>query len=262
MNSLIEFANYTYHYPDGTTALSGFTMRVQEKERVGIVGPNGAGKTTALLALSGLIFGEGTIRIDGETLHKKNGRQLRKQVGFVFQNPDDQLFMPTVYEDVVFGPQNLGWSAEQVEIAARDALDAVELPGYEQKSSHHLSTGEKKRVTIATVLAMQPDILVLDEPTTNLDPHARRRLIQLLATLEISTIIAGHDLELILELCNRAVIMNNGKVMRTGEPEKLFQDKSLMEENLLEIPYSLRNVKGRPAEIPRPLKSPPSSLDL
>ncbi|HKJ66897.1 MAG TPA: energy-coupling factor ABC transporter ATP-binding protein [bacterium] len=243
MTSLIEFENYTYRYPDGTTALSGFTMNVEQRERVGIVGPNGAGKTTALLALSGLIFGEGTIRIDGETLQKKNGRQLRSRVGLVFQNPDDQLFMPTVYEDVVFGPKNLGWNAAQVDKAAKEALDAVELPGYEQKSSHHLSSGEKKRVAIATVLAMQPDILVLDEPTTNLDPHARRRLMQLLASLEISTIIAGHDLELILELCTRAVIINNGAVIKTGEPKELFQDKLLMEENYLEVPYSLRKVR-------------------
>ncbi|MEJ2052006.1 MAG: ABC transporter ATP-binding protein, partial [Calditrichota bacterium] len=185
-------------------------------------------------------FGNGTIRIQGETLQKKNSRQFKQSVGFVFQNPDDQLFMPTVYEDVAFGPQNLGWDKARVDAAVKEALKAVELKGYQEKSSHHLSSGEKKRVAIATVLAMNPRVLVLDEPSTNLDPHARRQLINLIRSMEITTIIAGHDLEMILELCERALIVDGGRTVGGGVPEHLFRDSHLMESHLLEVPYSLR----------------------
>jgi len=241
MTALIEFEHYRYRYPDGTPALNDLSFRIQKGEQVGIVGPNGAGKTTALLALSGLLFGEGAIRIEGETLERRNGKHFRQSVGLVFQNPDDQLFMPTVYEDVAFGPQNLGWDKGRVDEAVKAALQAVELEGYQEKSSHHLSSGEKKRVAIATVLSMQPRVLILDEPSTNLDPHARRQLINLIESMDITTIIAGHDLELILELCDRALIMAGGRAVGDGSPRSLFRDRFLMEKHLLEVPYSLRS---------------------
>jgi len=240
MTRVLEFVDYRYSYPDGTQALDGLTCQFGLGETVGIVGANGAGKTTALLAACGLLKGEGEVRIEGTVLTKKNTSDLRKHIGFVFQNPDDQLFMPTVYEDIAFGPQNLHYSDSQVDQAVRGALNSVELTGYEDKSSHHLSTGEKKRVALATVLAMDPKVLILDEPSTNLDPHSRRQLISLLEAMDITTIVAGHDLEMMLELCDRVLILDQGKAAAEGDPEELFSNAALMEQNLLEIPYSLR----------------------
>lgn len=240
MTSVLEFVDFRYNYPDGTKALDGLTCQFGSGETVGIVGPNGAGKTTALLAACGLLTGKGEVRIQGTVLTKKNTSDLRKHIGFVFQNPDDQLFMPTVYEDIAFGPKNLHYSDSRVEHAVHSALESVELTGYEEKSSHHLSTGEKKRVALATVLAMDPKVLILDEPSTNLDPHSRRQLISLIESMQISTIVAGHDLEMMLELCDRVLILDQGKVAAEGDPDELFSDEVLMEQNLLEIPYSLR----------------------
>lgn len=240
MSPVLEFEQYAYRYPDGTDALSGVSFAITENESVGIVGPNGAGKTTALLSACGLIRGAGAVRIHGEVLTKKNAGRLRETLGYVFQNPDDQLFMPTVYEDVAFGPENMGHSSAEVETAVRNALSAVDLPGYGDKSSHHLSSGEKKRVALASVLSMEPDILILDEPSTNLDPHSRRRLINLLGGMDTTKIVAGHDLELILELCSRVLIFTEGRVIADGNPSTLFADSDLMEENFLEVPYSLR----------------------
>lgn len=240
MSPLLELDQYRYSYPDGTEALRDISLTVTENESVGIVGPNGAGKTTALLAGCGLVEGEGGVRIDGETLTTGNRRRLRTEIGLVFQNPDDQLFMPTVYEDVAFGPENLGYSDTEIQQSVEEALEAVELTGYEEKSSHHLSSGEKKRVAIATVLSMSPKLLILDEPSTNLDPYSRQHLIQLLREMPISTLIAGHDLELILELCDRVAVMNAGRIVRTGIPGSVFADEAFMHDNRLEVPYSLR----------------------
>ena len=240
MSPLLELDQYRYSYPDGTEALRDISLTVAESESVGIVGPNGAGKTTALLAGCGLVEGEGGVRIDGETLTTGNRRRLRTEIGLVFQNPDDQLFMPTVYEDVAFGPENLGYSDTEIQQSVEEALEAVELTGYAEKSSHHLSSGEKKRVAIATVLSMSPKLLILDEPSTNLDPHSRQHLIQLLREMPISTLIAGHDLELILELCDRVAVMNAGRIVRTGIPDSVFADEAFMHDNRLEVPYSLR----------------------
>jgi len=241
MSTIIRFNHFQYEYPDGTTALSDFTFQIPQGQKIGMVGPNGAGKTTALRALSGLIEGDGQIIVHGETLGKNGNKQLRKHVGFVFQNPDNQLFMPTVAEDVAFGPENLNWEKSRVDDAVTNTLMAVDLSGYENRSPHHLSSGEKKRVAIASVLAMQPDTLLLDEPSPNLDPYSRRKLIQLLASLEIPIVIAGHDLELILDLCEHTVILNNGKIVTEGIPHNLFADENLMAENRLEVPYSLRS---------------------
>ncbi len=240
MKPILEFVNFRYNYPDGTQALNELSCRFFPDETVGIVGPNGAGKTTALLAACGLLTGEGEVRIQETVLTKKNANELRQHIGFVFQNPDDQLFMPTVFEDVAFGPQNLRYSDYQVNQSVQTALEAVELAGFEEKSSHHLSTGEKKRVAIATVLAMNPNVLILDEPSTNLDPHSRRQLISLIDDMQLTTIIAGHDLEMMLELCDRVLILNNGKVVTEGDPREIFCQSDIMNMNLLEVPYSLR----------------------
>jgi len=241
MSALLEFEDFRYRYPDGTPALNGLTCAINEGETVGFVGPNGAGKTTALLSACGLLEGEGTVRVRGASLNRKTSRELGQEIGFVFQNPDDQLFMPTVYEDIAFGPKNMGYSKAETTRIVTQALHTVELEGYEHKSSHHLSTGEQKRVSLACVLAMKPDVLILDEPSSNLDPHARRQLIKLIQTMDRTTVIAGHDLEMILELCDRVVILNHGRIVADDLPEVLFRDAELMYSNLLEVPYSLKN---------------------
>lgn len=237
---IVEIKNLHFSYPDGTAALNGLNLDVSMNDCLGLIGPNGAGKTTALLAMCGLHFGNGIVLVNGQEMTKKNADHLRHKVGFVFQYPDDQLFMPTVYEDVAFGPENLNYEQKKVNEMVQKALHSMELDGYEDKSAHHLSGGEKKRVAIATVLSMQPELIILDEPTTNLDPHSRRGLIELLTGMRITKIIAGHDLEMILELCTQVAVLNKGKIVAQGKPEKLLANQQLMEENLLEVPYSLR----------------------
>ncbi len=240
MSPVVQIEDLHFSYPDGTAALQGLNLEVKKDERLGLIGPNGAGKTTALFAMCGLHFGKGTVKINEQTLLKKNAGELRSHVGFVFQYPDDQLFMPTVYEDVAFGPENMGFGNSQIQDRVKQALDAMDLQGYEEKSAHHLSGGEKKRVAIASVLSMEPELLILDEPTTNLDPHSRRGLINLLAGMNITQIIAGHDLEMIMDICDRIAIVNHGKIVAQGDPGELLANEQLMEENLLEVPYSLR----------------------
>lgn len=237
---VVQIRELHFSYPDGTSALNGLNLDISKNECLGLIGPNGAGKTTALLAMCGLHFGNGIVSVNGQEMTRKNADDLRYKVGFVFQYPDDQLFMPTVFEDVAFGPENLGYEKPKVREKVQEALHAMELDGYEDKSAHHLSGGEKKRVAIATVLSMQPEMLILDEPTTNLDPHSRRELIKLLAGMDITKIIAGHDLEMILELCTKVAVLNDGKIAALGHPEELLANDQLMEENLLEVPYSLR----------------------
>jgi cobalt/nickel transport system ATP-binding protein len=237
---VVQIRELHFSYPDGTSALNGLNLDISKNECLGLIGPNGAGKTTALLAMCGLHFGNGIVSVNGQEMTRKNADDLRYKVGFVFQYPDDQLFMPTVFEDVAFGPENLGYEKPKVREKVQEALHAMELDGYEDKSAHHLSGGEKKRVAIATVLSMQPEMLILDEPTTNLDPHSRRGLIKLLAGMDITKIIAGHDLEMILELCTKVAVLNDGKIAALGHPEELLANDQLMEENLLEVPYSLR----------------------
>jgi len=237
---VVQIRDLHFSYPDGTAALNGLNLDVSKNECLGLIGHNGAGKTTALLAMCGLHFGDGIVTVNGKEMTKKNAKDLRHKVGFVFQYPDDQLFMPTVYEDVAFGPENLGYEKEKVGENVQKALHSLELDGFEDKSAHHLSGGEKKRVAIATVLSMEPEMLILDEPTTNLDPHSRRGLIELLEGMDITKIIAGHDLEMILELCTQVAILNKGKIVALGDPEELLANEQLMVENLLEVPYSLR----------------------
>ncbi len=206
-----------------------------------LVGPSGAGKSTLLLQLNGVLAGHGTVRIMGLALSGDNLRQVRRQVGLVFQDPNDQLFCPTVHEDIAFGPLNLavpGWEIQhRVEKAIRDV-------GLEQsvrhRSSHHLSLGERKRVALATVLAMEPAILALDEPTSNLDPGNRRHLIELVRTLPATLILATHDLEMVLELCSRTVLMDRGKIWADGQTSDVLADARLMAEHGLEVPLSLR----------------------
>lgn len=238
---IIEIRDLSFTYPDGSLALLGINMEVCRDECLGLVGPNGAGKSSLLLHLNGLLLGQGTIRIAGSEVNPQNLLTIRKKVGLVFQNPEDQLFMPTVYEDVSFGPQNLGLKNPELKNTVEAALSAVDLNEKKEHLSYHLSVGEKKRAAIATILSMHPEIFVLDEPTSNLDPRCRRSIIKILKALGTTTLIASHDLELILEVCNRVVLLDKGKIIVQGQPKELFSNKTLMETHGLEVPLSLKS---------------------
>jgi cobalt/nickel transport system ATP-binding protein len=240
MSRIIEIKDLSFVYPDGTRALSGINLEVEKDECLGLVGPNGAGKSSLLLHLNGLLRGEGRIIISDLELDGKNLFQIRRKVGLVFQDPEDQLFMPTIYEDVGFGPKNLGLGKEEIDNAVEAALSAVGLSDKKEHLSYHLSLGEKKRAAIATILAMRPEIFILDEPTSNLDPRSRRLIIKILKALPATTLVASHDLELILEVCNRVVLLDKGKIISQGKPQELFADQNLMENHGLEVPLSLK----------------------
>ncbi len=232
----IELDELSYSYPDGRKALDGVTLAISEGEKVALVGPNGAGKSTLLLHLNGILTGEGMVRILGAELGDGNLAAVRSQVGLVFQHPDDQLFSPTVLEDVAFGPLHMNLDEDEVLQRVRWALDQVGMAGFENRVSHHLSLGEKKRIAIATVLAMQPMILALDEPSGELDPRARRELIRLLGELPQTMVVATHDMRLVRELLSRTVILDGGKLVADGATELLLQDTQLLEQHGLEAP--------------------------
>ncbi|NIN69362.1 MAG: ATP-binding cassette domain-containing protein [Anaerolineae bacterium] len=232
----IELDALTFSYPDGRKALDGISLAVREGEKVALVGPNGAGKSTLLLHLNGILRGRGMVRIMGTEVGDGNLGAIRSQVGLVFQYPDDQLFSPTVLEDVAFGPLHMNLEEGKVLERVRWALDQVGMAGFEDRVSHHLSLGEKKRIAIATVLAMQPDILALDEPTGELDPRARRGLIRLLRELPQTMVVATHDMRLVKELLPRTVILDRGKVVADGLTEQLLEDTQLLEQHGLEAP--------------------------
>jgi len=240
----IEIRGLSYVYPDGTRALKGIDLEVWEGERVALIGPNGAGKTTLLWHLNGLLRGEGEIKILEMPLGDGAMGRIRETVGLVFQDPDDQLFMPRVFDDVAFGPLNLGLPEDEVRERIAEALRIVGMEGHEERPPHHLSFGERKRVALAAILAMRPEILALDEPTSNLDPQSRRELIALLRGLEKTLIVATHDLESVLELCSRAVLLDRGELIADGPARELLADAGMMLAHGLEVPLSLRLARG------------------
>jgi cobalt/nickel transport system ATP-binding protein len=237
---IVEFHDVHFRYPDGTAALNGISLRITHGESVGIVGANGSGKSTLLMHMNGYLMPQtGTITIGDFPLDKKTRPEIRKKVGIIFQNPDDQLFMPTVFDDVAFGPLNLGMSRERAGDQVTAALETVGCLHLKDKPPHHLSGGQKSSVAIAAVIAMQPDILVMDEPASHLDPKSRRALIALLRHFHHTKIIASHDLDLILDTCMRCIIMKEGRVVADGMSEDVLSDRQLLEENNLELPLSL-----------------------
>lgn len=230
-----------FSYPDGTRALEDVSFEIGHGESVAIVGANGAGKSTLLMHLNGILSpAQGTVRIGDVPVNKHTLPDIRKTVGFIFQDPDDQLFMPSVYEDVAFGPVNLGLPQPDVDDRVRDALRQVGAMRLKDRPPYRLSGGEKRSVAIATVLAMCPSILVLDEPSSDLDPHARRELIRLLGGFEHSKIIATHDLDLALDLCERTIVINKGSVASDGLTMEIFRDNDLLESCHLELPLRLQ----------------------
>ncbi|GAA1038446.1 ABC transporter ATP-binding protein [Virgisporangium ochraceum] len=237
----LEVDGVTYAYPDGRVALNGIDLSLDKGERVALLGPNGAGKTTLVLHLNGVLHGgAGTVTVDGDRVDpadRKGLAEIRRRVGIVFQDPDDQLFLPTVEEDVAFGPSNLGLRGEALAERVREALDAVGMAGHRDRAPHHLSFGQRRRVAVATVLAMRPSILVLDEPSSNLDPASRRELATILESLPVTMLMVTHDLPYALQLCPRAVILDDGRVVADGRTADLLRDTELLAKHRLEFPY-------------------------
>jgi cobalt/nickel transport system ATP-binding protein len=225
-----------FTYPDGHTALQDISLNLCAGEKVALVGPNGAGKSTLMLHLNGILTGEGRVTVGGLNLEKKNLPVIRAMVGMVFQNPDDQLFSPTVFEDVAFGPLHMGLPEDEVRSRVASALKRVRMESYAGRLSHHLSVGEKKRIAIATVLSMDPQVLVLDEPSAGLDPRARRSLINLLREMPITMLVSTHDLALVREVFPRTVIMDEGCIVADGPTVELMKDGKLLEAHGLEKP--------------------------
>ncbi len=244
MNAL-EVSHLSFAYPDGLRAIRDVSFCVAEGECVALIGPNGAGKSTLLLHLNGLLPEEPSaapnVFVFGEPVAKETFSNVRKTVGLLFQDPDDQLFCPTVFEDVAFGPVQFGLNGRPLEDRVRESLAQVDLHGYERRSPQHLSRGEKRRVCLAGILACEPRVLVLDEPTSELDPRGKRELKRLLGQIHSTKIIATHDLELVVELCDRAILLDHGEIIATGPSRQLLSDDNLMLDHGLEKPHILRH---------------------
>lgn len=248
MSCVVDARGLTFRYPDGRLALDGLDLRVEHGERVAVLGPNGAGKTTLMLHLNGLLrAASGDLEVAGLRVAKGTLPALRARVGLVFQDPDDQLFMPTVREDVAFGPLNMGLPREEVAARVAEALAAVRMDGAGERAPHQLSAGERRRAAIATVLAMRPDLLVLDEPSASLDPRGRRELGELLDTLAVTMLLVTHDLPFAAGLCERAVILAGGRVVADEPTERLLADEELLARHDLELPavVAIDRARGR-----------------
>jgi cobalt/nickel transport system ATP-binding protein len=243
---VLDVRGLAHAYPDGHQALFGVDLHVHRGERVALLGPNGAGKTTLVLHLNGILTaGAGSVTVSGMPVTKDNLREIRRRVGVVFQDPDDQLFMATVREDVAFGPANLGLRGAELDQRVHDALEQVGMAEFADRPPHHLSFGQRRRVAVATVLAMEPEILVLDEPSSNLDPASRRELADILRSLDVTVLMVTHDLPYALELCPRAVILHDGQVVADASTYELLTDSELMRRHRLELPFGFD-----PASIP------------
>jgi cobalt/nickel transport system ATP-binding protein len=247
---VLNIRSLNFQYPGDIEALRSIDFQINHKERVGIVGPSGAGKSTLLLHFNGLLpeklspsipnTDNASVSIMGKSVSEENIYQIRQWVGLLFQDPDDQLFCPTVEEDIAFGPLNMKLSQEEVQKRISESLSAVGLKNYEKRKTMQLSVGERKRVCLAGILACQPSILVLDEPTSNLDPRARRRLLEILQNFEGCQIIATHDLEFVVEHCDRVILLDEGEIHADGTPKTVLSDSVLMKEHGLEVPLSIQ----------------------
>ena len=237
---VIAVSGLSYRYPDGTAALSDIDLHIHAGERVALLGPNGAGKTTLVLHLNGIYMAQtGSVAVSGTPIAKDSVMEARRRVGIVFQDPDDQLFMPTIADDVAFGPQNLGVAGEELTSRVDEALDAVDIRDLAERSPSHVSFGQKRRAAIAGVLAMRPDIIVLDEPTANLDPAARRELTEVLDSLDVTQLIVTHDLLYALELCPRSIIIDDGAIVADGPTRDLLADTELLAAHRLALPFGV-----------------------
>jgi cobalt/nickel transport system ATP-binding protein len=228
MQTIVDISNLSYTYPDGTVALKDVSLKIYPREKVGITGANGAGKSTLILHLNGLLLSDGRVRVAGIPLSRKTVKEIRSKIGMVFQNPDDQLFCPTLYDDIAFGPRNLGWDEAEIKQSALASLAKVGLKSDLKKGSFHLSYGEKRRASLAAVLAMRPEILVLDEPTCGLDPKGAKEVIELLASFDQTQIIVSHDLHNLAKMVDRVVLMSEGRIIADDKTELILNDKKLL----------------------------------
>lgn len=247
---VLDVRGLAYAYPDGHQALFGVDLHVHRGERVALLGPNGAGKTTLVLHLNGILTpGRGAVTVSGLPVQKPNLAEIRRRVGVVFQDPDDQLFLGTVRHDVAFGPANLGLRGAALDARVMHALDLVGMADFVDRPPHHLSFGQRRRVAVATVLAMEPEILVLDEPSSNLDPASRRELADILRGLDVTVLMVTHDLPYALELCPRSVVLSDGTVVADGPTFDLLTDQQLMAAHRLELPWGFdpRSIGNLPA---------------
>ncbi|MBA7675455.1 Cobalt import ATP-binding protein CbiO [subsurface metagenome] len=240
MAKAIEIEDFSYEYPDGTAALSDITLSVEHGQRLALIGPNGAGKSTLLLATAGFVKGTGKVLIDGLQISRKNLKKIRTTIGSCLENPDDQLFMPRLFDDVAFGPLNMGLEAEQVKLRVANALQTVGLTELADKAPHHLSAGQKRTAAIATILSMAPKIITLDEPDGSLDPRNRNNLIKLLGSLPQTLIIATCDMNFAAALADRAVLLDKGRIIADGDATKIMSDSKLMTEHGLEVPHKMK----------------------
>jgi cobalt/nickel transport system ATP-binding protein len=238
---IVEVRDLKFHYPDQTAALAGVSFLIRHGESVAVVGANGAGKSTLLLHLNGYLTPtEGAVRIGDFQLTRDTVQDVRRAVGMVFQDPDDQLFMSTVFDDVAFGPLNLGLTPDEVRQRVEKALETVGVSHLRKRPPHRLSTGQKRRVAIASVLSMSPDILVMDEPSSGLDPRARSQLISLLRTFHHTKIIATHDLDMVVDLCERTIVMHEGLIRADGPTREIFGNEELLAASCLEKPLRMQ----------------------
>jgi cobalt/nickel transport system ATP-binding protein len=249
---VLDVLGLAYAYPDGHQALYGVDLHVHRGERVALLGPNGAGKTTLVLHLNGILeAGAGSVAVSGLPVTKQSLQEVRRRVGVVFQDPDDQLFMPTVRDDVAFGPANLGLSGRALDARVAGALKQVGMADFADRPPHHLSFGQRRRVAVATVLAMQPEVLVLDEPSSNLDPASRRELADILTGLDVTVLMVTHDLPYAFQLCPRSVVLSDGVVVADGPTYDVLTDDALMAAHRLELPFGFdpRTLPGRSGTI-------------
>lgn len=236
---MIEFDNVSFAYESGAPVIKGLSFRIEDGEAVGLIGANGAGKSTIMKLVLGLVQGEGRILVDDIEVNKDNLGKIRKKLGFVLQNSDNQMFMPTVYEDMMFGPLNYMVSREDADKKVNEVLDRLGLQYLKNKYNHKISGGEKRMAAIATVLAMEPDAVLMDEPTSALDPYNRRVVINTIKELGQTKIITSHDLDMIMDTCDRVILLSDGEVIADGKAEDVLSDRELLEANHMELPLSL-----------------------
>lgn len=237
---MIQFQHVSFSYDGEHKVVDDLSFTIGKGESVGLIGANGAGKSTMMSLMLGLLKGSGEILVDGLPVNKQNLPQIRQKIGFVLQNSDNQMFMPTVYEDMIFGPLNYGLSREEAERRVDKVLDMLGLQDLKHRYNHKISGGEKRMAAIATILAMEPEMIVMDEPSTALDPVNRRRVINTINSLPQTKLIASHDLDMILDTCQRLLLISRGKIVADGSAESLLLDRALLEANQMELPLCLQ----------------------
>ena len=242
---MLEFRNVFFSYEPGTPVLDNLSFHIRKGETVGLIGANGAGKSTIMKLMLGLLPAQGEILVDGMPVTKQNLPPIRQKIGFVLQDSDNQMFMPTVYEDMIFGPRNYGLSREEADARVDRVLRELGLENLKHRHNHKISGGEKRMAAIATILAMEPEMIVMDEPSTALDPVNRRRVISTINSRKETKLIASHDLDMILDTCQRVILLNHGRIVADGEAETILRDQALLEANRMELPFCLQGWKGR-----------------